>query len=55
MNRILLMQLVRYLIERKGVTSARCFRVSKLDVAPPDEADRLGLDEYSESPSSGQL
>lgn len=50
-QRLEVLKLVRYIMEHKGgsLQGWATLRVSKLDVAPPD------LDEYSESPSSGQL
>ena len=50
MDKVLLMQLVRYLVERKGVTGATLCRVAK-----PEPIGEEPLDENSESPSSGQL
>jgi len=50
MNRALLLLLVRYLVERKGITHISLCRVAKPDGNTPDD-----LDADSESPSSGQL
>lgn len=50
-QRVEIAKLLVYIREHKGgsLQGWATLRVSKLDVAPPD------LDEFSESPSSGQL